>query len=81
MIKLGKYDFCFFDLIFDTRTGKVSSTKVWFHVANIIMSRVMLTQENVGWELMAAYGSIVGGSYVGAMLMKRKYPCADDAEK
>lgn len=73
MITWGKYNVCILDLLTDEKTGRLSATKFWYHVANVIMSKTMLTQANVDWELLAAYGSIVGGSYVGLHLFKWKY--------
>lgn len=79
-LKLKSYDICILDLVCDHKTGKLSTVKIWAHVANGIMSKVMLTQ-SVDWELMAAYGAIVGGSYVGLQFLKWRYrdapPVAD----
>jgi len=68
MIKLG-----ILDLVTDSN-GKLSATKLWLHIANIVMSKTMLDSKIVDWELLAAYGSIVGGSYVATVFLKRKYP-------
>jgi len=72
MIKLGKYHVCFLDLVTDEKTGKLAGTKIWNHVANIILSKAMLTN-SITWELMLAYGAIVGGSHVAIMFLKYKY--------
>jgi len=72
MLKFGKYQFCFFDLLVDAN-GKISAAKCWFHVANIIMSKIMLTQTDIEWELLLAYGSVVGGSHVATLWLKSKY--------
>lgn len=72
-LRVGKYDVCLLDLFVDTKTGKLSASKIWLHIANAIMSKVMLTQSNVGWELLAAYGAIVGGSYAGILFLKWKF--------
>lgn len=57
----------------DDVTGKLSMTKIWFHIANVIMSYVMLRQQAVDWELLATYGAVVGGSHVATLFMKLKY--------
>jgi hypothetical protein len=61
------------DFIADDKTEKVSTTKVWMHVANVVMSWVMLRQETVDWELLAAYGAIVGANYTAGLFLKLKY--------
>ena len=61
------------DLITDEKTGKLSTTKIWMHVANATMTHVMYRQEAITWELMAAYGAIVGGSYVGGKFLRMRY--------
>lgn len=72
MITLGKYQVCVLDLFTDA-TGKLSSSKCWFNAANVIMSKVMLSQTNVDWELLSAYGAVVGGSHVASTWLKLKY--------
>lgn len=79
-LKLGNYDVCALDLVCDHQTGKLSTVKIWSHVANAIMSKVMLTQQSVSWDLMAAYGAIVGGSYVAMYFFKWKYRDAVPAD-
>lgn len=84
-MKISKYDVCLLDLVTDSNTGKLSTTKLWMHVANVIMSKIMLTQPLVDWELLTAYGAIVGGSYIASMLVKYRYGgqnvASDVAEK
>ena len=72
MIRIGKYELCVLDLFTDAQ-GKLSASKIWFHVANAIMTKIMLTQTGVGWELLLAYGSVVGGSHLGTLWLKQKY--------
>lgn len=76
VIKIGQYQVCFLDLFTDA-SGKLSAAKFWFHVANVIMSKVMLTQGEVGWELLLAYGAVVGGSHVATLWLKSKYGCTN----
>ena len=75
MINIGKYSICILDLVTNSN-GRLSSTKIWLHIANLVMSKTMLNQLNVGWELLAAYGSVVGGSYVATVFLNRRYPDA-----
>lgn len=79
MITLFGIRICPLDLVTDDKTGRLSSTKIWMHIANIIMSKVILTQQTVGWDLFAAYGGIVGGSHVAIFWLKRKYSNVDDS--
>lgn len=72
MLKFGTYNVCVLDLVADKTTGKLDSAKIWKHIAFIIMSQAMLTN-TVTWDLMLAYGSVVGGSQVAIMLIKYKY--------
>lgn len=72
MITVFGVRLCPFDLITDG--DRLSATKIWMHVANVIMSMVMLRQPQVDWELLAAYGSVVGGSHIATIWLKRKYP-------
>jgi len=72
-LKLGKYNVCVLDLLTDSRTGRLSASKLWLHIANSIMSYIMLHSETVDWELLAVYGSVVGGSYVAVLFFKLRY--------
>jgi len=72
MIKIGHYQICFMDLFVDVN-GKLSAAKLWFHVANVIMSKVILTQAVISWDIFAAYGAICGGSHRATAWLKVKY--------
>lgn len=72
MLTIGKYRICILDLVCDDRTGKLSSTKIWNHVCNAILCKAILTTP-VTWELMTAFGAIVGGSHVATLFLKYKY--------
>lgn len=81
MISFGRYKVCIFDLITDGRTGKLDGSKIWNHVAFIILSKAMLTVDEMTWELIAAYGAVVGGSRVAIAFMKYKYRDAGNEGK
>jgi hypothetical protein len=72
VINLGGYHVCILDLFTDDKTGKLAGTKIWNNIANIILSKAMLTN-TITWELMAAYGAVVGGSHVATTFIKYKY--------
>lgn len=74
-LKLLRFDthICPLDLITDGETGRLSTVKIWQHVGNAIMCKVMLTQESVGWELMLSFGAVVSGSYVAINLFKWRF--------
>lgn len=77
MITLGKYHICILDLLTDSKTGKLSSSKVWQHIANSIMSYAFVTHLSPDWELFVAYGGIVGASHVAIHFLKWRYRDAD----
>ncbi len=79
MIQVGKYKLCVLDLITDDKTGKLSGTKIWNNIANIILSKAVLTA-TVTWELLAAYGAVVGGSHVATMFIKYRYRDTQDRD-
>lgn len=62
------------NLIVDEKTGAVSATRIWLHIANAMMTYVMYKQAaSVDWGILTAYGSIVGGNYFAGQLMKWKF--------
>lgn len=75
--KLKSYDICILDLLCDHKTGKLSTVKIWAHIANLIMSKAFLTKaaskNSFEWLDLAAYGAIVGGSYVAVQFLKWKF--------
>ena len=77
MISFKGYNVCVLDFFTDEKNGRLSATKFWLHVANGIMSYAVLQQvmkaEGLSWEMMVAYGAVVGGSHVGTLFMKWKY--------
>lgn len=73
MIRLGRYSICILDLFTDGRTGRLSASKLWLHIANGISSWIMLQSQLVDWELITAYNGIVGGSYVAILFFKLRY--------
>lgn len=81
MISLGRYKVCVLDLVTDNKTGKLDGSKIWNHIAFIILSKAMLTVQQMTWELIAAYGAVVGGSRVAIAFMKYKYRDGKDDGK
>lgn len=77
MIEIGKYKVCLLDLVTDEKTGRLAASKIWSHIANIILSKAILTA-TITWELLAAYGAVVGGSHVAIMFLKYKYRDRND---
>jgi len=73
MITLGKYQVCVLDLLTDEKSGRLSATKIWMHVSNAVMTKVVLTHPSLSWDLFTAYGAIVGSSHVAIYWLKRKY--------
>lgn len=76
MLKIGRYNICVLDLLVDAKTGKLSSSKIWMHVCYGILSYTMMSNP-LTWELLTAYGAIVGGNHVAIHFLKWKYRDAD----
>lgn len=72
MIKLGKYELCVLDLITD-KNNKISSTHIWYHIANIIESYRILHYSNVDGLEVLFYLVIVGGSKIAMEVIKLKF--------
>jgi len=72
MIKLGKYEICLIDLLVD-KEGKLSSTQVWYHIANIIESYRILYNNSVDSFEVLFYLVIVGGSKLAMQVIKLKF--------
>ena len=79
MIAIGQYRVCVLDFLTD-ENGKLSATKLWFHVANVILSKAMLAQSDLSAEKIFAYGCVVGGSHVASLFMRLKYANRSDPE-
>lgn len=78
MLTIGKYKICFLDLVTDDKTGKLASSKIWNHICNAILCNAILTTP-ITWELMTAFGAIVGGSHVATLFLKYRYRDANNA--
>ena len=69
------------DLINDQHTGRVSTTKLWMHVAYAVMTYVVIAQaKTVTWDLFMVYGGIVGGSNLALYWIKGKYGYGKSSE-
>jgi len=64
MFKIGKYEICFLDLITNSRTGKLDSSKIGSIAGQVIVSHAFLNIANPDEWQFAAYGSIMGGTYL-----------------
>lgn len=60
-------------LVIDEKTGCVSTTRIWMHIAYAALTWALIKQETLSWELMAAYGAIVAGNYSAGQFMKWRY--------
>lgn len=54
-------------------TGKASSSKIWTHIAYAVATYILLTMQNVTWEILLVYMAIVGGSEIAKRLLTLKY--------
>ena len=80
MISLFGIRCCPLDLVMEGTPPRLSATKTWMHAANVIMSVVILRQNEMTWELLATYGAIVGGNHIAIFWLKRKYPCEEEKQ-
>lgn len=63
----------FDDLFTDSKTGRLSTSKIWLHICYAALTYVFVKQAHVSYEEMLAYGAIVGGNHVAIFWLKRKY--------
>lgn len=70
-IKLFGTKICPFQLIIG-EDGELSLTKLWTNLCYGVLTYKMMVTE-LTWDLMTAYGSIVGGSYVATKFVSMKY--------
>lgn len=71
-VKVFGFEICPLELVTGDN-GKLSTTKLWMHVANLILSWKVIAMDSIDWEVMATYGAIVGGSYVASKFISMKY--------
>jgi len=86
MIRWGSYNVCLLDLICDSVTGKLSSSKIGDIFGKAVMTYIVLHQPApMDVWLFSAYGATVTGSHVLTNLLKWKYrdagSSATDPEK
>lgn len=63
------------ELITEDRTGKLSSTSLWFNMGNLALTAVFVHSfwtGGVTWEIIVAYGSVVCGSKLGHKWLSAK---------
>lgn len=71
-IKVFGLDLCPFELVTGD-DGKLSTTKIWMNIANLVLSWKVVKMDSIEWDVMAVYGAIVGGSYIAAKFISMKY--------
>lgn len=72
-VKIFGAEVCPLELITDSKTGKLSTSKVWQHIGFTAMTWKFLQIADPSWEILVAYGAIVAGSYVAINLLKWKF--------
>lgn len=72
MIKLGKYQVCILDLVTDSKTHKLSTTKIWQHIGFTALTYSLL-RSPASADGMLAYGAIVASSGVAMQFIKYRY--------
>lgn len=79
-VKFVGLDICPLELITGDN-GKLSTTKIWMNLANIILSYKVILMDSITWDIMTVYGAIVGGSYVAAKFISMKYGKPEGEDK
>lgn len=54
-------------------TGNSSASKIWTNIAYAVATYIVLTMQNVTWEVLLVYMAIVGGSEVASKLIALRY--------
>lgn len=73
MISVKGYNVCFLDLVTDSKTGKLSATKIWHHVGCSILSYKAVTETWWGAEELLIYGVLVIFQYALPLYLKWRY--------
>ena len=66
----------FSDLITDAGTGQMSGSKIWGHVANLIVSALTIyyaLTRNLSYEWLLIYAGVVGSSQVASKFLSLRY--------
>ncbi len=53
--------------------GRLASTKIWMHACYAVLTWKVVQMDSISWDIMTAYGSIVGGSFIASKLIGMKY--------
>lgn len=54
-------------------TGQTSTSKLWTHVAYAVATYIVVTMQNVTWEILLVYMAVVGGSEIAKRVLTLKY--------
>ena len=53
--------------------GHPSTSKLWKHIAYAVATYIVLTMQNVTWEILLVYMAVVGGSEIAKRVLTLKY--------
>lgn len=67
-------------LFVDSHTGKMSSSKIWTHIAYGVATYVVIKTANDAnnWEMLLVYMAVVGGSEIAKKILTIRYTNMDD---
>lgn len=54
-------------------TGQSSASKIWTNIAYAVATYIVLTMQNVTWEILLVYMAVVGGSEIAKRVLTLKY--------
>lgn len=70
-------------LFVDSHTGKVSSSKIWTHIAYSVATYVVIKTANDAnnWEILLVYMAVVGGSEIAKKILTINFRCSEEKKE
>ena len=70
-------------LFVDSHTGKMSSSKIWTHIAYGVATYVVIKTANDAnnWEMLLVYMAVVGGSEIAKKILTVNYNSKEEKQK
>ena len=66
----------------DTHTGKLSTSKIWSHIAYAAATWIVINKVDAAdWEMLLVYMAVVGGSEIAKKILTLKFTALADKSK
>ena len=62
-------------------SGQSSASKIWTNIAYAVATYIVLTMQNVTWEILLVYMAVVGGSEIAKRVLTLKYGGQNDKQE